>query len=89
MALQFNIYFENNSKCVFIKAKKLELNKEQISYKCLLLFLSSKMLIILSPFQTVQITLRVLQDNEKGVHNSFPQAFSVNTLHLETYLLYS
>ena len=89
MALKFNKYFENNSKYFLSKLKKLELNKEQMSYKCLLLFMGSKIFIILSSFQTVQITLRVLQDNEKGAHISFPQTFFLNTLHLESYLLYS
>ena len=58
-----------------------------MSCQCSLLVLGSEIIIILSTFQTVQVILRVLQNVQKIAHNSFPQAFFVDTLQLETYLL--
>jgi hypothetical protein len=56
MALQYNKYFEKNSKCFLSKlTKKLELNEEQMSFKRLLLFLGSKIVIILSSLQLFKL----------------------------------
>ena len=88
MALKFNKYFENNSKCFSTTVTKnnLELNKARMSCNCCYYFWLENCHYS-AYFSNCSRYIKSFVECRKNAHNSFPHVFCVSTLPLEAYLL--